>query len=274
MRNTLLPVALAALILLTAVLPIARAEDAAAPKPIKVLLVLGGCCHDYKAQKDILAKGLAERANVEVTIAHDPDSTTHHLNPVYANADWSKGYDLIIHDECTADEKDLKIIDGILAPHKDGLPAVVLHCGMHCYRSEGWNNPKTPSPWMQFTGLQTTGHGAQKPIEITFTPDASPITKGMANWTTGNEELYNNIAGKALDTATVLARGKQGTADNVLIWTNNYNGKAKVFATTLGHNNSTVSDPRYLDLVTRGVLWATNHLNDDGTPATGYGPKK
>jgi hypothetical protein len=32
-----------------------------------------------------------------------------------------------------------------------------------------------------------------------------------------------------------------------------------------------VEDPRYLDLVTRGVLWATNHLNLDGTPATGYG---
>jgi hypothetical protein len=30
--------------------------------------------------------------------------------------------------------------------------------------------------------------------------------------------------------------------------------------------------PRYLDLVTRGVLWATGHLQDDGTPAPGYGP--
>src|SRR3982751_317869 len=39
------------------------------PKPIKALLVLGGCCHDYAKQKDILAKGIAERANVEVTIA-------------------------------------------------------------------------------------------------------------------------------------------------------------------------------------------------------------
>ena len=26
-------------------------------------------------------------------------------------------------------------------------------------------------------------------------------------------------------------------------------------------------------LVTRGLLWATGHLNDDGTPAKGYGPK-
>ena len=32
------------------------------------------------------------------------------------------------------------------------------------------------------------------------------------------------------------------------------------------------NDPRNLDLVTRGVLWATGHINEDGTPAKGYGP--
>jgi len=34
-----------------------------------------------------------------------------------------------------------------------------------------------------------------------------------------------------------------------------YNGKAPVFCTSLGHNNQTVDDPRYLTLVTRGLLW-------------------
>ena len=31
-------------------------------KPIKALLILGGCCHDYAQQKDILKKGIEERA--------------------------------------------------------------------------------------------------------------------------------------------------------------------------------------------------------------------
>ena len=35
---------------------------AAETKPLRVLLVTGGCCHDYAKQKDILAKGLMERA--------------------------------------------------------------------------------------------------------------------------------------------------------------------------------------------------------------------
>jgi hypothetical protein len=30
----------------------------------------------------------------------------------------------------------------------------------------------------------------------------------------------------------------------------------------------------YLDLVTRGLLWACNKLDDDGKPKPGYGPAK
>lgn len=240
-------------------------------KPIRALLVLGGCCHDYAHQKDILSKGISERANVEFTVAYDPDTSTKHLNPVYENPDWAKGFDVVIHDECSADVKDLPTIDRILKPHREGLPAVVLHCGMHCYRSEGW--PNVVTPWFQFTGLQTTGHGAQLPISVSFVDQQSPITQPLADWTTVNEELYNNIAGKVLESAHPLARGKQtskdkdgkeSVADTIVAWTNIYGPKTRVFATTLGHNNDTVGDPRYLDLVTRGLLWSVNRLPSKG----------
>lgn len=242
--------------------------EAPAAEPLKALLVLGGCCHDYPAQQEILVNGLQARANVKVSVAYDPDKTTGHLNPVYENADWAANYDVIIHDECSSNIKDPSVIDRILTPHRAGLPAVILHCGMHSYRSEGYPNS---TPWFEFTGLQSTGHGPQAPIDIEFLKSASPITQGHADWRTINEELYNNFAGKLLDTATALARGKQTTrnkkgvenmADCVVVWTNNYRG-TKVFATTLGHNNETVRDPRYLDLVTRGLLWSCGKLQDD-----------
>ncbi|HSI32364.1 MAG: ThuA domain-containing protein [Phycisphaerae bacterium] len=251
----------------------AVAGDAA--KPIKALLVLGGCCHDYAKQKDILKAGIEKRGNIEVTIAYEPDKGTKKLNPVYEKDDWAKGYDVIIHDECSADVKDEAVIERILKPHKDGLPGVVLHCGMHCYRSKGFPQK---TPWFDFTGLPSTGHGPQEPIAITFTDAASPITKGLENWTTIKEELYNNVAGGVLPTAKPLAKGKQvvkakdgkeRTDETVIVWTNEYNGKAKVFATTLGHNNATVEDDRYLDLVTRGLLWSVGKLTDDGKPAAG-----
>ena len=44
---------------------------AADTKPLKVLMITGGCCHDYENQKHILAEGFSARANVEFTIVHE-----------------------------------------------------------------------------------------------------------------------------------------------------------------------------------------------------------
>ena len=254
----------AALAALGATTEAAPAEAA----PVRALLVIGGCCHDYKKQQELLTKGISARANVQWAIAYDPNTTTKHLNPVYESDDWANGFDVVVHDECSADVKDIKLVERILKPHKAGLPGVVLHCGMHCYRTEGY--PKA-TPWFEFTGLASTGHGPQAPIDVRYMDKESAITKGLDGWKTVNEELYNNAAGKLHDTAQPLAKGtqvvkakdgKERTDEAIVAWTNTYNGKAKVFATTLGHNNATVSDDRYLDLVARGLLWSVGKLDD------------
>jgi type 1 glutamine amidotransferase len=239
-------------------------------RPIRALLVAGGCCHDYENQKGLLTRGLSRRANIQWTIAYDPNSTTRHKNPIYDQPDWSQDFDVVVHDECSSDVNDMNVIETILQPHKNGLPAVVLHCGMHSYRTEGWNK-KVATPWMQFTGLISTGHGPQLPIAVKFVDKEHAITKDLGDWTTINEELYNNASGKLEPTAHPLASGtqvytktesgKEVTAEAVVAWTNTYNGKTRVFATTLGHNNATVDDPRYLDLVTRGLLWSLGKLD-------------
>ena len=59
--------------------PEGRPERAA--RPIRALLVAGGCCHDYENQKGLLTRGLSRRANIQWTIAYDPKSTTRHKNP-------------------------------------------------------------------------------------------------------------------------------------------------------------------------------------------------
>ncbi|MGC4017556.1 MAG: ThuA domain-containing protein [Luteolibacter sp.] len=245
-------------------------------KPLKILLITGGCCHSYATQKDILKKGIEERINATVEQIHVDDKGTKPPLPILGNPDYAKGFDLVIHDECGADISDLETIKGVLKPHReDGVPGVVLHCAMHSYRQKDFQKPVTNSEdrtiWFDFLGLQSTGHGAQKPIEIKFDASAkSPITAGMADWTTVNEELYNNIT--ILPTATKLATGKQGNDEKMVIWTNLYTDKkVRVFGTTLGHNDATVSDPKYLDLVTKGVLWATSKLDDNGRPVAGYG---
>ena len=240
----------------------AFAGAAAGPKPIRVLLVTGGCCHNYKLQSDALKAGLEQRAFVQVDIIYTAQSTTRTVFEAYANPDWAKGYDLVLHDECSADVTDAPYVQRIMAPHAQGLPAVFLHCAMHCFRTEGWETPGNMTPWFEFTGLQTTGHTAQAPITMTYFDKNNPITKGLENWVTGNEELYNNVMGGILPTAHAVALGRIGADTSVIAWTNIYKGKARTFATTLGHNDETVADPRYLDLVTRGLLWAADKLND------------
>ncbi|MFO0918385.1 MAG: ThuA domain-containing protein [Planctomycetaceae bacterium] len=259
-------IALCVTLLVASLSAVSQAADDS--KPIRALLVLGGCCHDYKEQQQLITRGVSARANVEWAVSYDPDTGTKHLNPWYEKDNWADGFDVVVHDECCSDVKDLSIVERILKPHRNGLPAVILHCGMHSYRTEGF--PKT-TPWFDFTGLASTGHGPQAPIEIKFVEDDHPVTRGLKGWKTQNEELYNNSAGKLLETATPLATGfqqwkaKDGTdasATAVCVWTNTYNGKTKVFSTTLGHNNVTVGDERYLDLITRGLLWSVGKLDE------------
>lgn len=245
-------------------------------KPLKALLLTGGCCHDYAAQKDILKKGIEARGNIIVDQIHTDDSDTTPDLPIYGLPEYAKGYDIVIHDECAADVADDAVVKGVLAPHKAGIPGVNLHCAMHSYRIGKPNDEVkemgTPhSQWFEYLGIQSSGHGPQLPISITFVDKEHPITKGLGDWETGKEELYNNI--KIFDTAHALAKGKQGKEETVVTWTNDYNG-TKVFSTTIGHNNFTVEDARYLDLVTRGILWACGKIDDKGAIAEGYEAKK
>ncbi len=265
--------------LIAALVPLCALSVSAEPavKPLKALLVIGGCCHDYAVQKDLLKAGIEERSNIEVDVCYSPEKTTKTTFPCYDKADWAVGYDVIIHDECSAGIKDLAVVNRILEPHRKGMPGVNLHCAMHSYRTApDFKKPQTSGTdgglWFDYLGLQSTGHGKQQPIKVTYVDSSNPIIQGLENWTTINEELYNNIS--VHDTATPLAFGKQGAQETVVVWTNEYSAaKTRVFSTTLGHNNETVADERYLDLVTRGLLWSCNKLAKDGKPLPGYGPK-
>ena len=46
---------------LLAALTFTATLQAADAKPLKVLLITGGCCHDYKTQTELLKKGIEER---------------------------------------------------------------------------------------------------------------------------------------------------------------------------------------------------------------------
>lgn len=269
----------------TAFLLCAVAAPAAekSPAPLRALLIAGGCCHDYATQKDLIKKGLEDRANVVVDFVFTEDTSTAPPLAIYGNPDYAKGYDVVIHDECSADIKDLAVVEGVLAPHRAGIPAVNLHCAMHSYRTapdvKVPVKPGTPdSLWFDFLGVQSTGHGKQLPIDIVYS-EGNPITNILQDWTTINEELYNNI--DVREGTKILARGSQepndrlGHTEAAVVWTSEYGEKkTRVFSSTIGHNNDTVADARYLDLVARGLLWACGKLDESGVVAPGYEAKR
>jgi type 1 glutamine amidotransferase len=246
------------------------ALGADAPKPLRALMVCGGCCHDYENQKRIISEGITARANVEWTIVHEeaPEKTNERLHEVsiYHQPEWWKGYDVVVHNECFGAVENVPFVEGIAAAHKAGVAAVMLHCSSHSYRAA-----KTDE-WRKVVGITSMSHEKNRDLLVKVLKPEHPVMKGFpAEWPDPKDELYKNE--KIWETATPLAQayGEDTKKDHVVIWLNQYE-KGKVFSTTLGHSNDTMQQPVYLDLVARGLLWACGKLNDDGTPKTGYGP--
>jgi uncharacterized protein len=240
------------------------AEDA---KPIRALMVTGGCCHDYEAQKLILSEGILARANVEWKIVHEGKERTDKVS-IYAHADWAKGFDVVVHNECYGAIEDVEYVERIARPHFEGVPAVMLHCSTHSYRAA-----KTDE-WRQAVGQTSMAHEKSRDLTIKTVAADHPVMKGFPDgWISPTDELYKNV--KLWPNLVPLAKsyGVETKQDHVVIWTNTY-GKGKVFGTTLGHGNVTMRDPVYLDLVARGMLWACDKLDENGKPKAGYGPVK
>lgn len=260
------------LLALAAAMP-ARA-DALKPlkplKPLKVLIVSGGCCHNYARQREILETGLKARFEADIRhVFYDPkpgEQATRPALPIFTNPHYADGYDVVIHNECAADEDSPAALDAVLAPHRLGMPGVNLHCAMHSYRSGSYKLPvkagDANARWFEYTGIQSSGHGPQSPVSLSLAGAGHPLGKGFVPYTTGKEELYNNLtsfnvtpvlSGVQLEAANPAERATSYT----VAWTHLYGPmRARVFSMTLAHNEAGMADPRYLDLLARAVQWA------------------
>ena len=249
MQTTL--VKLIAVIATAAIAPHAASVSAQEAKsPLKVLLVAGGCCHDYTTQTKLLKEGIESRINAEVTVVLSSDTSTKATFEIYESDDWAKAYDVIIHDECSANVTEKPYVDRILAAHKNGTPAVNLHCAMHSYRWGDFKVAVEPgadnAAWYEMIGLQSTGHGPKAPLELQSLDSDHPVMNGFTDWTTVDEELYNNV--RVFNSTGQLLRAKQTTPPNkkqlkddrnakptesaaVIAWTNEYTHLQHFFGT-------------------------------------------
>jgi type 1 glutamine amidotransferase len=228
--------------------------SAADPKPLRALLVTGGCCHNYPLQTQQLTNAMTKLAAVEWTIVKEGGNGTRAEISLYNNPEWAKGYDVVIHNECFADTTNPDYLRKITTAHHAGVPAVVIHCAMHTYRSAEIDD------WREFLGVTSKRHDHQSKYPVKLVEPAHPILKGIApNWVTPMDELY--IIDKVWPNAKALATSvseKDGKTYPV-VWTNQY-GKARVFGTTYGHSDEAWRDENFLKLVSQGTLWAAGRL--------------
>ncbi|QDT03814.1 Trehalose utilization [Rubripirellula lacrimiformis] len=233
--------------------------DSTKAKSLKILLVTGGCCHDYDFQTKALQLAF-QKQNVDAvwTVVNDGGSGTDAQIDLYDKADWAAGFDVVIHNECFAATKDPEYIRRITKAHHDGANAVVIHCAMHTYRDAEIDD------WREFLGVTSRRHDHQSNYKIDVVAKGHPIMKGYpADHVSAMDELY--IIEKLWPRAKALATSvseRDGKAYPVL-WINRY-GKARVFGTTYGHSNETFEDDVFLGSVVRGTQWAAGHLKPAG----------
>ena len=136
------------------------AAEAQSKKPFRVLLITGGCCHNYTFQTQALKEAVAKLARAEWTVVNEGGTGTKAQIPLYENPDWSKGFDVVVHNECFADTTDHEYIRKITHAHKAGVPAVVIHCAMHTYRAIDIDD------WREFLGVTSRRHDHQSRYQV------------------------------------------------------------------------------------------------------------
>jgi type 1 glutamine amidotransferase len=235
------------------------------PRPIRALYVTGGGFHEFVKQEAIVPPAIARQVNVVWTIDHTAGTSTEVLIDRHRNTDWTKDFDVVLYNMSFSHVVDVAWIERLAAAHRDsGVGAVILHGAVHSYRRS------ESRAWGALMGAFSMRHDAQRPLTVETVAADHPIMRGVPQaWVTIPEELYE--LDQVWPGMTPLARSYSVESERYhpLIWTNTH-GKARVFVTSLGHNTEMIANPLYLDIVTRGLLWTVDKLQDDGTPAPGY----
>jgi type 1 glutamine amidotransferase len=219
---------------------------------IQALVVSGGGYHDYPFQAKVLMDAVGRALPVDWTVAIQGGRGTTGTQAIVSRPDWTKGYDIVVHNQCFADETDETLIKRVTAGHRGGPPAIVIHCAMHTYRAS------TNDTWREFLGVTTRRHTKAFNIPVTISAKDHPIMAGFkGDWTTPVDELY--IIDKFWPSSRALASAvsPEDKKEYPLAWVSDYGG-ARVFGTTLGHGNDTWMDPTFQDLLVRAFKWATN----------------
>jgi len=218
----------------------------------KALLVTGGGWHDYVGQTEIILAALkAKLPGLEVEVSEvESSQDAPEVHPAFKEEGWAEGFDLVIYNKCNSGRfTDPDLIERIVAPHRAGLPAVVIHCTMHCFR------PDETGKWNAFLGIESTNHERGAPVKVRFLKRDHPVLAGLPEaWAYEKGELYRVISeGDHVESLAVGVSGED--VEHTVVWTNRF-GEGSVFGTTIGHANETMAEENFQILLRNGIVWA------------------
>lgn len=234
-----------------------RVEAADSKPPLKVLLIVSGGYHDYKTLVPFISSNLTQQVNATIDQKWGLETLK---QPNFAD-----GYDAVIYDVCD-DEVPDESIENALRITREGKPTVMIHCAVHAFRKSA-----KVSEWEMCCGMRSKVHDPYGPFTVVKVDQKSPITKFFPQeWNTAGDELYQTMSIHPKSRQLLKVKSPHDGRESIVCWSYQY-GRGPVFATTLGHDMKTTSTPEYMRLVANGLLWTCGKLQQDGTPASGYG---
>lgn len=202
------------------------------------LIVQGGWDgHNPKGMSELLAIQL--RANgFDVTISDTLDA--------FKDLDL-KSFDLLVP-VWTMGTIQKEQLTPLLEAVRSGVGVAGVHGGMaDAFRNETEYQFMVGGQWVAHPG----NAGVTYQVDMNGEPD--PITAGLPSVTVTTEQYYMHVDPGIRVLATTTF--KNGVVMPV-VWTKHY-GQGRVFYCSLGHTVDIIENPTVLELVTRGMVWAS-----------------
>jgi len=227
--------------------PATTADDAAAAKPIRVLLTFGG--HGF--QQEPFFAMFDAMPGIKYTKAPLPQSAGLLKPGLEKDFDVIVMYDMVRKFEPAQQEAFATLL-------QKGIGLVSLHHNLGAHRD-----------WPEFQkiiggkflfqpavlegkeeGKSTWAHGQD--LHVKIVDKRHPITKGLSDF-----EIHDETYGKyyTASDVTVLMTTDHPKNDPEIAWVKKY-GNSRVFYFMLGHDNLAWKNPKFPEIVRRGIGWA------------------
>jgi hypothetical protein len=213
-----------------------------------VLMVWGGWeGHEPKQCIDIFAPWLQSQG-FQVEVSNTLDS--------YLNAEKMKSQDLIVQavtmSEITGDQE-----KGLLDAVASGVSIAGWHGGLA-------DSFRRNTSYQFMVGGQWVAHpGGIIDYEVNILKHDDPITRGLSDFKMHSEQYYMHVDPINEVLATTTFSGKYASWIKGVVmpvaWKKMY-GKGRVFYSSLGHVAKDFDIPEALEIMKRGMLWASRSL--------------